>query len=82
MLTGIAYGDDGRPRQVKDPGLFTAGGTRLPFMPYHAAHKYIGKYTRAHVIVCVIVCVVVCEIVCVIVCVIVGRSVGMKTAAL
>ena len=24
VLTGIAYGDDGWPRQVKDPGLFMA----------------------------------------------------------
>ena len=50
VLTGIAYGDDGRPRKVKDPGQFTAGGTRLPFMPYHAAYKYLGKYTRADAI--------------------------------
>ena len=33
VLTGIAYGADGRPREVKDPRLFTANGTRLPFMP-------------------------------------------------
>ena len=48
MLTGIAYGANGRPREVKDPKLFTpsAYGTRLPFMPYHAAYKYLGKYTR------------------------------------
>ena len=32
---------------MKDPGLFMAGGTRLPFMPYHAAYEYLGKYTRA-----------------------------------
>ena len=47
MLTGIAYGADGRPRKVLDPGLFTAGGTRLPFMPHDAAYKYLGKFTRA-----------------------------------
>ena len=40
----------GHATKVKDPGLFTAGGTRLPFMPYHAAYKYLGKYTRADAI--------------------------------
>ena len=49
VLTGIAYGANGRPYEVKDPKLFTAYWTRLPFnfMPYHAAYKYLGKYTRA-----------------------------------
>ena len=40
VLTGIAYRANGRPCEVKDPKLFTASGTRLPFMvmPYHAAY--------------------------------------------
>ena len=35
---------------MKDPKLFTANGTRLPFMPYHTAYKYLGKYMRADAI--------------------------------
>ena len=31
---------------MKGLKLFAAYGTRLPFMPYHAAYKYFGKYKR------------------------------------
>ena len=47
VLTGIMYGRDGRPCEVVDPKLFTAYNTRLPFMPYHVAYKYLGRYQRA-----------------------------------
>ena len=47
VVSGVMYDASGAPKAMRDPGLVTADGRRVPFMSFREAYTYMGLPRRA-----------------------------------